>query len=79
MASVTEAIFNLPTGGYAPLKGYLLSNSLRIEYHENPIDCSQQQKKTGVPKVADGTETITNDVGHQLSFLDQFETQFEPK
>ena len=35
--------------------------------------------KTGIPKVVDGTETATNDVGHQLSFLDQFETQFEPK
>ena len=35
--------------------------------------------KTGIPKVVDGTETVTNDVGHQLSFLDQFVTEFEPK
>ena len=35
--------------------------------------------KTGIPKVVDGTETVTNDVGHQLSFLDQFVTEFQPK
>ena len=35
--------------------------------------------ETGMPKVVDGTETATNDVEHQLSFLDQFVTEFQPK
>ena len=52
-----------------------------IQFHKDrvPRKFDRLLAKTGIPKVVDGTETVTNDVGHQLSFLDQFVTEFEPK
>ena len=52
-----------------------------IQFHKDwvPWKSDRLWAKTGIPKVVDGTETVTNDVEHQLSFLDQFVTEFEPK
>jgi len=52
-----------------------------IQFHKDwvPWKSDRLWAKTGIPKVVDGTETVTNDVGHQLSFLDLFVTGFEPK
>ena len=58
------------------LKG---KGSIQFLKDSEPGKSDRLLAKTGILKVVDGTETVTNDVGHQLSFLDQFETQFEPK